>query len=52
MKRVRILVVRAVVAALLLMALAGSLAYADDGDALGSGAPTVPNVIPEDPGIE
>ena len=52
MKRVRTVVVRAIVAALLLVALAGSLAYADDGVQPVSGDPTVPNVVPEDPGIE
>lgn len=55
MKRVRTALVRAIVAALLLMALAGSVAYADDSGGLGSGdptVPTIPNVIPEDPGIE
>jgi hypothetical protein len=54
MKRVRTVLVRASVAALLLMALAGSVAYADDGGTPrpdGSSGSTQ-LIVPEDPGIE
>jgi len=51
-KRVRTFLVRAIVGALLLVALAGSVAYADDGSAYGSGGSTTTNAVPEDPGIE
>ncbi len=51
MKRVRTVVVRAIIAALLLMALVGSVAYADDGVVPTPGDPAIPNVLPEDPGI-
>ena len=51
MKRVRTLLVRAIVGALLLVALAGSVAYADDGIPGSGGVPAIPDLLPEDPGI-
>jgi hypothetical protein len=53
MKRLRTLLVRATIGVLLLVALAGSVVYADTTGPVGSGAGfTVPSAVPEDPGIE
>jgi len=53
MKRLRMLLLRAIVGALLLTALAGSVVYADGNGPVGlGGGSTQPSAVPEDPGIE
>jgi hypothetical protein len=52
MKRVRTLLVRALVGALLLLSLSATLASADPGPSGGSDGGSTQLVLPEDPGLE